>query len=285
MKEINVSIYGGNNIFGGKPTKAQAEILSCNSCDKCDIYKRGRCVNGRKFLGKSLWCSEGRVTVADGYTPRAQKYREFIKKYMDKDIYNAVKSSDTDTRVAYIGDKVYINMPYVHCETENEHIVICSDSLSVHTPSFIDKEQFNAEFICLLLRFKPLAAFEHKVIKTYAEQYVPEFIEQLKKYYPDKYSELIAAAPEYADIKFDYTGRIAYISTLADGCIVPDTDNNLFVFSADNMTLVCENYRVAFKKMLFNKQNARVVIDVTEDMVCEITDNAQVGENTRFCEE
>ena len=51
------------------------------------------------------------------------------------------------------------------------------------------------------------------------------------------------------------------------------------------MTLVCENYKVAFKKMLFNKQNARVVIDVAEDMVCEITDNAQVGENTRFCEE
>ena len=202
IKDINVSIYGGNNIFGGKPTKAEAEILSCYSCDKCDVYKRGKCVNGRKVLGKTLWCSEGRVTVIEGYTPRAQKYREFMKKHMDSDVYNAITPSAVDVRVAYIGDNVFINMPWMRLDVNGK---LTQDGARVHLPIFINKDRFTVEFIRELLAFVPKTLFEGTAIRDYKEKYVPEFIEDLKKYYPDKYNELIHAVHEYADVEFDYS--------------------------------------------------------------------------------
>ena len=72
--KIDVKLYGGKSIFGGKETPLEAVIISCDKCDECSFYKNNTCFKIRS-LGKH--CKYGTSRTVTGYTSRAKKYYDF----------------------------------------------------------------------------------------------------------------------------------------------------------------------------------------------------------------
>ena len=68
---INVGLYGGKSIFGGKETPLEASIISCDKHEKCSFYENGTCLKVRSF--GSNGCKFGNVNTVRGYTSRAKK--------------------------------------------------------------------------------------------------------------------------------------------------------------------------------------------------------------------
>ena len=68
--------------------KIRAETIYCDKCDKCSLYKKGKCLNVTSpFSGR---CKFGKVNVVKGkgYTSRAQKYSSFQRQYKEDEAYN-----------------------------------------------------------------------------------------------------------------------------------------------------------------------------------------------------
>lgn len=43
MDKINVNLYGGKSIFGGRETPLEAEMTYCDKYKNCSFYKQGKC--------------------------------------------------------------------------------------------------------------------------------------------------------------------------------------------------------------------------------------------------
>ena len=69
MEKINVQLYGGRSVFGGRETPLEADIIYCDCKDKCSLYKNGNCLNCRVLFGDQ--CKKGSVETIKGYTSRA----------------------------------------------------------------------------------------------------------------------------------------------------------------------------------------------------------------------
>lgn len=52
MDKINVDLYGGKSIFGGRETPLEAEITYCDKYKVCSFYKKGKCF--RQEDGKQI---------------------------------------------------------------------------------------------------------------------------------------------------------------------------------------------------------------------------------------
>lgn len=78
MQKINVNLYGGKGIFGGKESPLEASIIYCDHCNDCSFYRESKCLRVRSFLSPT--CKFGRVETIKGYTSRAVKYWDFKKK-------------------------------------------------------------------------------------------------------------------------------------------------------------------------------------------------------------
>lgn len=48
---IDVKLYGGKSIFGGREKPLEAVVLSCDKSDKCSYHKNGTCRGVRSFYG------------------------------------------------------------------------------------------------------------------------------------------------------------------------------------------------------------------------------------------
>ena len=111
MEKINVTLYGGKSIFGGKETKLEAVTLYCDKCETCSLYKEGKCLNLRSFGG--AWCKFGKSKKEEGYTSRAQKYYSWKKKFTDDPTYGKLKYPN-ETYIAKIDNFIFINTGYLH---------------------------------------------------------------------------------------------------------------------------------------------------------------------------
>lgn len=45
MKKINVGLYGGKGIFGGREEPLRSETIYCSDAENCSLYKAGKCLN------------------------------------------------------------------------------------------------------------------------------------------------------------------------------------------------------------------------------------------------
>lgn len=43
MDKININLYGGKSIFGGRETPLNADITYCDKYKECSFYKKGKC--------------------------------------------------------------------------------------------------------------------------------------------------------------------------------------------------------------------------------------------------
>lgn len=283
FKKINVALYGGKGIFGGRETPLEADIIYCDKCDVCSFYKQQKCLNLRSPF--SPYCKFGKRQTVRGYTSRSQKYYSFRENYTKDESYSKL-SYPQDWTIASIGDYILLNLIWLTVEkrcyynwsrewkdTEDYHVNDCG--FSTGKISYIPKQDFTLELMEKVINSKATAIMGGE-IPDYKNKTLPNLIQELKKEMPSLYEKLIKKYPEH-NKEPNYIGRYAYMNTLKDGCRVMDCHGNEFLFK--DKRFYCENMTRGFVPF---DGVAKVEVKVDDKKVIKITNNSQWDENTKF---
>lgn len=268
MKKINVDIYGGKSIFGGREQPYNVDISYCDKCDNCDFYKNGTCFNAGRFKDN---CKFGKKENIRGWTSKAKKGREFYSKWKNDECYGKLK--EPNQTIGIVDDIVILN---IDCMKINENNIPVEDvGFGKTRLSYIQLKELTPDLIKQICELRPKTIFGYEPIRSYYEEYIPKFLDDLKRNYKDIWNKFVKKYPEY-DKEINYVGRKAYISSLR---------NELEIYSANNKWKIKNGYIICDDWCDFYPFNARygeVKIKITDDMVCEISNNEQVDENTKF---
>ena len=264
MNKINVNLYGGKSLFSkDKENPLEAEIVSCDMCDKCSLYKQGYCI---KITSHSTgYCKFGTKERIKGYTSISNKYYDFKNKYKNDEKYKSLKAPN-EINVFTVDNWYYIDLIYVTME-ENKVIQKSVNTFS-NDGFWIEKDKLTIDLLHKLLSFKPEAMFGG-TITYYKEEIVPEFLLQLMKVDNALYNKLINKYKEY-DIISNYVGK--------EGTEITD---KYCKFIYDGKYLTCKDYTEMYF-IPFNEDTIELRIKVPDDMICKIIDNSQVDKNTEF---
>ncbi len=271
MKKINVSLYGGKSIFGGRETPLEADITYCDKCKQCDFYKNGKCFSAGRWKDD---CKFGKKEKICGYTSRAKKYYEFRNTYKNDEFYN--KLNEPNQTIGIVDNIIILNINDMIINENGipeEHVHFGKTPLS-----YVEIEKFTPELIKKICDLRPKTMFGYEPIRAYYEEYIPKFLDDLKRHYPNIFKEFVYTYPEY-DKEINYVGRKAYISTLNDGSELKDCHSNIWV--KENDEIVCYKWKT-WLPFGNKKTPCETRIKISDDMYCEITDNSQVHENTKF---
>lgn len=283
MEVINVGLYGGKGIFGGREKPLEASIISCNMKLQCTLYAQGQCAAIRS-LG-SDGCKYGRETVKRGYTSRAQKYHKFRNEWRNHEKYGALEASTK--KLAVIGDEVYFSYSFINLKVEE------SGSITINGPSlgfgnrvaYIPLEDFTTDLIKRICDFRPQAMMGG-TISSYQKEEVPLFLSHLKETLPELYKDFLKEHKEY-DNTIDYVGRKAHLHSL-DTCIVEYRSrsyprlNNTWYWDGEYL-----NYKdgyISSLSIISDYEIHEFKIKPHKDATIKITDNDQVTEKTRFAD-
>ena len=272
MDKINVNLYGGKSIFGGREKPLEAEITYCDKYNECSFYKQGKCFSVGRWKQN---CKFGKKSREVGYTSRAKKYYEFKRRW-DNDEYRN-KLEEPNNIVGKIGDTFVLNTGYLY---ENESGKYYIDTHFSQAPLiYVSKEKFTNNLIKLICDAKPRTIFESAEIKSYQEKIVPRFLYELKTEFKETYDNFIKQYPEYENKKINFVGREAYINTLKNGSELLDCHKNKW--KIENNYLVCYEDRT-ITHLPFDGGPTEIRIKITDKMTYRITNNEQVNENTKF---
>lgn len=210
MDVINVGLYGGKGLLGGKETPLEASVVSCDKYHTCSYFENQQCMKVRSIGGGT--CQFGRVDTVKGYTSRAKKYRDFKNEWTNHEQYN--KLTSPAKKLGLIDGFVVFPYPYVNIETQEdgELKILGPIMFGRDRTAFIPLGKFTPDFIHQLCSFRPQAMMGGE-ISDYRQKIVPMFIAHLKEVLPDKYEELISAYSSYG-AKVNYVGRTALLRTL-----------------------------------------------------------------------
>lgn len=270
MDKINIDLYGGKSIFGGRETALNADITYCEKYKDCSFYKKGKCFCAGR-IGPN--CKFGKKQNIQGYTSRARKYSEFKSKYEEDECYG--KLNEPNNKIGKIGDMFVINMGYLDEEEGGSYKI--ETSLFSRKLIYIPEKRFTNELISLICDGKPRTIFGNETIKSYQEKDVPRFLYELKTDFKEIYEKFIKEYPEYKDIEMNFVGRYAYIKTLKNGIELLDCHNN--IWKIENDEIVCYKWKTWLP---FGKTPTETRIKITDDMKYKITNNSQIDEDTKF---
>ena len=272
MEKINVNLYGGKNIFGGKETKLVADIIYCDKHNTCSLYKEGKCLKVRSL---NAGCTFGRVQREEGYTSRAAKYYTWKQQFENDPVYNKLNYPH-DVHIAIMGDLIYINTGYLYKDSETGKYRI-DTMLFNYGWQFISKEEFTNELLNLICSGTPRTIMDRSKIESYQEKIIPNFLYQFKKLMPDRFNNFISEYPQYKDILPNFVGKFAYIKTMPEGVKIKDCHGNILTKQGNK--LVCDNYHGLLP---FSCKAAKIEVEISESATYEIKSNDEVDENTKF---
>lgn len=270
MKKINIDLYGGKSIFGGRETALNADITYCDQYKECSFYKEEKCFCAGR-IGPN--CKYGRKENITGYTSRSIKYNEFRRKYREDERYS--KLNEPKNKVGKIGNTFVINMKYLN-ELERGGYKIETNIFS-HPLIYIPEKDFTNELIHIICDGNPRTIMGNEPIKDYQEKDVPRFLYELKAQFNEIYNRFVDEYPEYKNKKMNFIGRKAYIYSLKDGTKLKDKAT--FIKQGEYLKSIT-NYSSVF--LPFNAEEVELIIKINPKMTVEITDNSQVDENTIF---
>lgn len=252
--------------------KQWVEYVTCEKTEQCPLYKEnGKCACFRYLIGANQTCPNGKWNRLEGYTSRARKSADFANKARKDYVPTATEYKD---KLCLVADYIYLSLPYLS-GGRNEFIGI--EDGRVVNKHFVKIEDFNEDFIEELVRFIPCSWFGGAII-DYQNEHIPKFLQQLKEEMPVLYEIWAKKYPDTAS-KFKNVspvGRTAYISTMPDGKICG------WVKSGN--TLTNDNYADTFffKGTFGSKKPLKVSVEITDDMVTEVTESMVVDKNTKY---
>lgn len=289
MKKIKVGLYGG---IGKVPLRA--EVITCDHCESCDLYKKGYCLRVTAPFADTN-CKYGVTSRVTGYTTRSYKYHEFESKWKADEAYGAKLDRPSSTVVAEIGDYVYLGISFVAVTEVKDssplydHIIVGPGGTRYNLwqplfgsrGGFVQKQDLedlsNQGILYQLFKFVPRTFFENAKIESYKKETLPDFAMALKRGMPDLAKRFFEAWPEF-DYSPNYIGKKAYISTLPKGLKIKDHNNNEFVIGDGEIT--CESYHSAF--LPFNAKESSIKIKLNGSETYEIKSNDEVGPDTKI---
>lgn len=280
MNKINVDLYGGKSIFGGKESPLEADEIYCDRADKCSFYADGKCLRCRAFLAPR--CKFGKNSITKGYTSRAAKYYDFKKKYTGDEYYN--KLNYPSALAAVVDDFLYLNLKYtlVRKRTEKDNRwkqevngYLMSEVGFCSGDTWIPISEATNELLYAIFSYKPCAMMGG-VIADYQAKVVPDVLMSLKKCAPIIYNKFISEYSQY-DLAPNYIGKYAYINTMVDGSTLTDCHGN--TFTLQNGKLIGKDIVRGFTP--FNG-TMDCVVTVSDTETYKVNDNSQCNNDTRF---
>lgn len=271
MKKIDVSIYGGKSIFGGREQPYNVDIVYCDKCERCDFYKNNTCFSAGRFKEN---CKFGKKEKLKGWTSRSVKGREFYSRWKNDECYN--KLIEPKQTIGIIDGIVVLCINDMKLDENN--IPIEDVGFGKTNISYISLEEFTPELIKKICDLRPRTIFDNVPIRAYYEEYIPKFLDDLKRHYPNLFKNFVSVYPEY-DKEINYVGREAYINTLNDGAELIDCHFNKWI-KEDN-EIVCYKWKT-WLPFGNKKTPCETRIKISDDMYCKVSDNSQVNENTKF---
>lgn len=267
--KINIDLYGGKSIFKDvRETPLEAEITYCDKCDKCSFYKNKTCFNAGRIKAN---CKIGKKEKVVGYTSRASKYYDFKHKYTTDEVYHVL--NEPNNRVGIVDNIVILNLELIKIDEDMN--VIEDVGFGRSGLVYIPLEKFTNNIIKKICDIRPRTIFDSVPIKRYYEEIVPRFLYDLKIDFKEIYERFINEYPEY-EKEFNFIGRKAYIYSLRDEVEIVDRKGT---FLKKDGYLI-GNYKSSF--LPFDATETEIKIKITDKMICKITDNSQVDENTKF---
>ncbi|GIN88668.1 hypothetical protein J6TS2_50540 [Heyndrickxia sporothermodurans] len=277
---INVGLYGGKGIFGGKETPLEASVISCDKYESCSYYENNQCLAVRSI--SSAGCKYGKVNTVRGYTSRAKKYSQFKREWQNHEQYN--KLSYPPQKIGVIDGVIVFPYPFIKIEKqENGKHSIQQPGLFNNSASFIEIEKFNTDLIYRICSYRPQALMGGE-IASYQKEKVPLFLSHLREVLPEIYEKFIAAYPKFGR-KIDYVGRKALLKTIKPSLIeyrsrdYPNLNNDWYWDGE------CLNYKWGYVSSVSVINDYEVVefkLKPSEQTTVKISSNEQVTEQTIF---
>lgn len=287
MDKINVDLYGGKGLFGGKETPLEADEIYCDKYAECSFYKERKCLRCRSFLQPV--CKFGKNIITKGYTSRARKYYDFKRKYQSDEKYNAL-NYPSNCYAGKIGDTLFLNTRYVDVHERNERTEAWRKDINGYVIEncgfgnnyvFIPLEKVSTNLLHAIFTYAPTAIMGGR-IDAYQKKVVPQILQELKSIAPDIYGLFVKEHPEFIFTP-DYVGKRAYINSLKPGTKFRYKDSDWLYDGT--FVISMGNYDIGLNSPWWSqgaKMAEEVKIKVTDKMTIEILDNNIVDETTKF---
>ena len=290
---INFTYYDPQNSFfkAGKSDREHVNLYLCKNYDNCEAYKKNLCVMANMKLFGNYPCPQGKIQYIEGYTKQASKCGDLIRKHKERypDLQYKLKELN---HVEKCGEYIFLNFPdwfnlqhysSYDFKKDSDEVKAYQFSFSEYFKSkivdgyFVKVEDFTLELMNRLLDFRP-CEFWGGVIKDYRNKYLPKFLYDLKKYFPDKYMELANNRPEVDDMvaEITFVGKRAKLSTLNSGKVK---------FGSAIVEWNKEENRIYGDQTLLSSifvKKAKVIIEPENDVFVEILSDDSVNDLTEF---
>lgn len=288
-KKIKVGLYGG---IGRVPLRA--EVITCDHCESCDLYKKGYCLRVTAPFA-STNCKYGHLAKAQGYTERSYKYHAFEARWKADEAYGAKLKRPSGAIIANVGDYVYISVPFVCVdEITKDHrdyyaAIECASGKAylVHQPFFSNNGGFILKediedlskngLLYRIFNYVPRTLFENAKIENYQSRALPDFVMAFKRNLPELAERFFKAWPDF-DYSPNYVGKKVYVNTLPKGIKIKDLNGNEYIIG--DGVLTCEKYQSAF--LPFDAKECEMTIKLDGSEIYEIKDNSEVGPDTKI---
>lgn len=273
-KIIDYRIYDPQNaLFGNKKDKSELRIVKCNNSDKCDAFKKGKCVMFSMFREK---CPYGKRTLEEGFTIRARKYGRWMRE--KRELVKDVKQLKNQEKICSIGD--YIYFPYPHWTLDKSVDCEKRSSLFSSGQNFIHKNSFTIDLFEQIINAKPKALMGG-VIKSFQEETVPKIVAHCEEEIPEFYNSWVNKHPESADrfaIK-DYVGRKALMVTLKKNISIDFGERKGLAYW-DGEYLTFKKYEISFFPV--KSDETLIKVKPKKDATVKVTNNNHVYSETVF---
>ena len=287
---INVTYYDPRNkLFKGQDNREHVTRYECECAEMCDAYKNGQCVLLNPIGFGMHRCPHGSRRQIDGYTQNARKFGELTKQYKNEYAELLYKLKPIK-HVQKLADSWFLNLPWLtndHSTTWESDSTDEEKAYQTSMRSFfkdrivnediVKDEDFNVDFICRLLDFRPKSWLNDNLWGSFRADYLPQFFYDLRKYYGEIYEEIKTVRPEVEDYanRVTFKGKRARLLTLKPGQVKVNT----VYFNWDGKQIETTADQA---HMWGNLKDAKVIIIPTENSVVEIVDDNTVSYETIF---
>ncbi|MGG4124809.1 hypothetical protein ABEV79_15000 [Bacillus licheniformis] len=276
---INVGLYGGRSIFGGRERPLEASVIYCDKHESCSYFKNGQCLNVRSPLSGN--CKFGSVRNIKGYTSRAKKYSQFKREWESHENYSKLKYPPQ--KLGLIDNVVVFPYPFARIEEMDSGELKIKDPYFSNDVWFIDYNKFTVELIYKLCTFRPQAMLGGEITK-YQKEIVPLFLAHLEEVLPERYEEFTNKYTEFSD-RIDHTGRTAILKTINPSYVYYKSKNYPSLNEKwywDGEFLTYQSGYVKGFSVTNNYEIEEIKIRPSDTSKVKITSNDQVTDDTVF---
>jgi len=265
LEEINVTMFGGKGIFGGRETRKEVVVSSCAFADDCEALKAGRCASSNPRLES---CVNMKTKTVQGYTSRAMKYGEFVRKWKGHDKYGVVKNGLK--RFEHVGNNlIRINLPHINIEKALNGQSGYS-SMNSGKEHYINKDEFGVEELKKIMESYSINLMGGRLDNKKEKEEMLLAIKEVDRKLYDKYIK------ETGTI-IDYVGKKAYLNTLKPNVQLTDG----WFWDGEYMSKHEENRVDCFVVRGF-AYGTEIKFKPKGDSVVEVKSNDWVDNNTEF---